>query len=207
MATIGGSGANTAESELICTAFASCAGSGTRLGEQSVLTGISGGTIITTSALDGSGEDIDALDDIFIGDVSTSVGTALTGVLSARTGTCIAEIITTIVCMAELVGLGEATGASVCICTGCARSIEIIKDIGGVCGLTGISGVETSTTDDRAGSGPTVTARLAVISTGCESSVGGTVAAGTMSGAIGTYIVATITIIISMGELVGLGLS
>jgi hypothetical protein len=61
MAITDGFGEGIAELEPIFTAFASCAGSGTRNGALSDPTGISGGATTTTSVLDGSGEQLDAL--------------------------------------------------------------------------------------------------------------------------------------------------
>jgi len=61
MAITDGFGEDIVELEPIFIVFASCVGSGTRNGALSDLTGISGGATTTTSVLDGSGEELDAL--------------------------------------------------------------------------------------------------------------------------------------------------
>jgi len=79
--------------------------------------------------------------------------------------------------MAAIDGVGADSGASVCICTGCAPCTAITKATGVACALTGTCGVATIITSDLDGSGADGVA-LVDTCTACESCVVGLVPAG-----------------------------
>jgi len=100
---------------------------------------------------------------------------------------------------------GEATDALDITDIDCERFSETIKGIGAKSALTGTCGGRTTTTDVRAGFGPTITKKSDDISTACACTGAGTVRDGTRFAATGICGVAIATTTTSMDERDGRG--
>jgi hypothetical protein len=115
------------------------------------------------------------------------------------------ETIIIITFTAAINGSGDGTGALACIYTACEHCIAITKATGAVFVHTGTSGAGTIITSDLVGSGQTITAGLAGISTACESCAVGMAVVGTRCEVTGTCTERMRTIIGSMAEPIGSG--
>jgi len=207
MAAINGVGGVSVALVCICIVCEHCMSIIRDTGAASELTGICGGGITTTRDPDGSGVvGTSALVGISIACVSIAAGMDRAGTRFDLTGTYGVAIIT-ITCITDgRGGSGVASAEWACICTDCAPCIGIAKVIGVACDRTGTCTDAITTTSLAAGSG---VGAVALVDTciACESSVAGTVVAGTMSAATGISIDETTTIIGCMDGTGGFGVN
>jgi len=153
MAELDGHGDVSAALVFISTGCAPCTETTRVTGDECEHIGICGVGTTTTSAHVGSGVAIGESAAISTADASSSVGPGLGGMQSAHTGTCGVATITTIISMDGTAGLGAVIVASEFTSTDCEPCTATTKAIGDAFALTGISGAETITTGDLAGSG------------------------------------------------------
>jgi len=186
MVDTSGCGAAIAASVCTDTVCEHCTATTKDIGGVFELIGICGAETSTTAGLAGSGADTGKLVDTNTAYAFSDVGMVRDGIMCGRTGICIAGITTITISMEDTDGLGDDIDESVYIYTACEPCIAITRGIGVGFALTGICGVEITTTRGLGGSGGTLTGRLGVISTGCESTDGGMVVGGTTCAVIGT---------------------
>jgi len=179
--------------ESTCTACEHCGVTTKGIGAVFDLIGTSTEGIITTSELDGSGEDIAGSGIICTASASSNAGLVLGGLLSVGIGTCGAAITIVIDCMAAPAGYGVGSDASVTTSTAFGSCSETTMGIGAGSGLIGECGSATNTIAQIAGLGELHVA-LADTCIVSESSTAGLALAGLSSAGTGASTVEITTI-------------
>jgi len=179
--------------ESTCTACEHCGATTKGIGAVFDLIGTSTEGIITTSELDGSGEDIAGLGIICTASASSNAGLVLGGLLSVGIGTCGAAITIVIDCMAAPAGYGVGSDAWVTTSTAFGSCSETTMGIGAGSELIGECGSATNTIAQTAGLGELHVA-LADTCIVSESSIAGLALAGLSSAGTGASTVEITTI-------------